>query len=224
MTNSQYLYEHVAPNDPRLLQFAEQLNPSSQPILVPVIDAPGPAGNAYWNVEAAINKVGGKMRLGWDIHLWRGCFMVATHHAVLQTAEGEFFDVTQRPPVSGSPSLTTFIADDSVSISLDKSPAVASRFLLLNESPEIAGYVRAYENLNQFEKRMSDALYEYGYRCETNRTMATGVPGAKANLINVDEAKISEIRDKIAELSWIMKDKIIKLKRYSDSINGLTRH
>lgn len=50
------------------------------------------------------------------------------------------------------PSLTTFIADDSVSISLDKSPAVASRFLLLNESPEIAGYVRAYENLNQFEK------------------------------------------------------------------------
>lgn len=70
---------------------------------------------------------------------------------------------------------------------------------------------------------MSDALYEYGYRCETNRTMATGVPGA-ANLINVDEAKVSEIRDKIAELSWIMKDKIIKLKRYSDSINGLTRH
>ncbi len=40
MTNS--IYQPITLNDPRLLQFAEQLNPGASPIYLPVIDKPGP--------------------------------------------------------------------------------------------------------------------------------------------------------------------------------------
>lgn len=222
--HSHPLYEHVPLNDSRLLQFAEQINPFSKPILVPVIDSPGPAGNSYWNVDAAIQKVGGKMQPGWDVNLWRGCFMVATHHAVLLANDGGYYDVTRRPPVAGAAGVTTFIPDDSIPIDLERTPAIASQFLVLGESPEITGYIRTYENLNLFEKKMSEVMYAHGYRCETNKSLAKGVPGPAANLVNLNEKEVMEIRDKIAELSWVMKDKIIKLKKYSDTLNGLTRH
>lgn len=222
MINNHALYEYVALNDSLLLKFAEQINPLSRPILAPVIDTPGPAGNSYWNVDAAIKKVGGKMQLGWDVSLWRGCFMVATHHAILLSDSGEFFDVTQRPSVAASPFVTTFIPDDSISISLDKTPAVTSKFLVLNESPEISSYIKSYENLNSFEKKMSEIMHAHGYRCEANKSMAKGTPELAANMVGINESEVIEIKNKITELTWVMKEKIIKLKRYSDSINRVT--
>ncbi|HFI5639823.1 TPA: hypothetical protein ACGQVP_005916 [Raoultella planticola] len=222
MTNSHSIYEHVPLNDSLLLQFAAQINPLCEPVLVPVINTPGPAGNSYWNVDAAIKKVGGKMQLGWDINLWRGCFMVATHHAILLSDGGEFFDVTQRPSLVASPFVTTFIPDDSISINLDKSPAIKSKFILLNESQEITSYIKAYEKLNLFEREMSEIMHAHGYRCEANKSMAKGTPELAANMVNIDVSQVMEIKNKISELTWVMKEQIKKLKRYSDAINRVT--
>lgn len=63
MINNHALYQPIPLNDSLLLQFTEQINPLSRPILVPVIDTPGPAGNSYWNVDAAIKKLVGKCNL-----------------------------------------------------------------------------------------------------------------------------------------------------------------
>ncbi|EPW4581426.1 hypothetical protein ACWLRC_001112 [Klebsiella pneumoniae] len=222
MINNHALYQPIPLNDSLLLQFTEQINPLSRPILVPVIDTPGPAGNSYWNVDAAIKKVGGKMQLGWDVNLWRGCFMVATHHAILLSDSGDFFDVTQRPTVVAAPFVTTFIPDDSIQISLDKNPAIASKFFILNDSPEISSYIKSYENLNAFEKKMSELMHAHGYRCEANKSMAKGIPEQTANIVSINEVNFVEIKDKIKELTWIMKEKIINLKKYSDSLNRVT--
>ncbi|MDZ2012569.1 hypothetical protein M3J48_14070 [Klebsiella quasipneumoniae] len=222
MINNHAIYTYIPLNDSQLLEFTEQINPLSSPILVPVIDTPGPAGNSYWNVDAAIKKVGGKMQLGWDVNLWRGCFIVATHHAILLSDSGEFFDVTQRPAVAAAPFVTTFIPDDSIQISLDKNPAIASKFFILNNSPEVCSYIKSYENLNTFEKKMSELMHAHGYRCETNKSMAKGVPEQAANIVSINEVNFMEIKDKIKELTWIMKEKIIKLKKYSDSLNRVT--
>ncbi|MEA4758365.1 hypothetical protein VBQ76_24730 [Klebsiella pneumoniae] len=222
MINNHALYQPIPLNDSLLLQFTEQINPLSRPILVPVIDTPGPAGNSYWNVDAAIKKVGGKMQLGWDVNLWRGCFMVATHHAILLSDSGDFFDVTQRPAVVAAPFVTTFIPDDSIQISLDKNPAIASKFFILNDSPEISSYIKSYENLNAFEKKMSELMHAHGYRCEANKSMAKGIPEQTANIVSINEVNFIEIKDKIKELTWIMKEKIIKLKKYSAPLNLVT--
>lgn len=56
MVRSGAIYKHVPVNDPQLLEFSSLLSPSQKPVLVPVIDTPGPNGNAYWNVAAAIKK------------------------------------------------------------------------------------------------------------------------------------------------------------------------
>ncbi|MDH0996412.1 hypothetical protein N5C84_18210 [Klebsiella pneumoniae] len=162
------------------------------------------------------------MQLGWDVNLWRGCFMVATHHAILLSDSGDFFDVTQRPAVVAAPFVTTFIPDDSIQISLDKNPAIASKFFILNDSPEISSYIKSYENLNAFEKKMSELMHAHGYRCEANKSMAKGIPEQTANIVSINEVNFIEIKDKIKELTWIMKEKIIKLKKYSDSLNRVT--
>lgn len=222
MTNS--IYQHIALNDPRLLQFAEQLNPVAKPIYLPVIDSPGPAGNAYWNVNAAIDQVGGKMLLGWEINYWPGCFLVATHHAALQAEDGGVYDVTQRSAAAAVPTINLFVPDDSVSIDLDKTPAVKSRFYILHSAAEITAYIKAYENLNAFEKKLSDTMYDIGYRCESNKSLATGIAGAATTFAEGSSVDIDEIKMNISELSWILKDKIKKLKQYSDALQGQPLH
>lgn len=222
MTNS--IYQHIALNDSRLLEFAKQLNPTAKPVYLPVIDTPGPAGNAYWNVNAAIGQVGGKMLLGWEINYWPGCFLVATHHAALQADDGGFFDVTQRTQAAALPTINLFVPDDSLTIDLDKTPAVKSRFYVLHSASEITDYIRAYENLNAFEKKLSDTLYDIGYRCETNKSLASGNSGSLPTFVKGSSVDLDEIKMNISELSWILKDKIKKLKQYSDALQSQPLH
>ncbi|HCR0216091.1 hypothetical protein [Klebsiella aerogenes] len=222
MTNS--IYQPITLNDPRLLQFAEQLNPGASPIYLPVIDKPGPEGNAYWNVSTAIEQVGGKMLLGWEINYWPGCFLVATHHAALQAEDGGVYDVTQRSQAAAVPTVNLFVPDDSIAIDLNKTPAVKSRFYILHSAAQITDYLRAYDNLNAFEKKLSDKLYDIGYRCETNKALASGVVGATPAFTEGSSVDIDEIKMNISELSWILKDKIKKLKQYSDALQVQPLH
>ncbi|WP_446910801.1 hypothetical protein, partial [Klebsiella pneumoniae] len=76
--------------------------------------------------------------------------------------------------------------------------------------------------LNAFEKKMSELMHAHGYRCEANKSMAKGIPEQTANIVSINEVNFIEIKDKIKELTWIMKEKIIKLKKYSDSLNRVT--
>lgn len=218
MVKSGSIYKHVPVNDPQLLEFSSLLSPSQKPVLVPVIDTPGPNGNSYWNVAAAIKKVGGKMSLGWEINRWPGCFLVATHHAVLMSADGELFDVTARSPVSDKPFATTFLPDNSITIDIDKSPSVPSRFFVLNSAAEVSSYIRTYENLNASEKALNELLYECGYRCETNKNLASGINELTPNIVSADQKRLAQINDKTVEQKWIMKDKIMKLMKYSDAL------
>ncbi len=119
MTNS--IYQPITLNDPRLLQFAEQLNPGASPIYLPVIDKPGPEGKRLLERQRG-DRTGRwkKMLLGWEINYWHGCFLVATHHAALQADDGGVYDVTQRSQAAAVPTVNLFIPDDSIAIDLDK--------------------------------------------------------------------------------------------------------
>lgn len=69
-------------------------------------------GSCYWNADNFVKKNGGTVTHGWMILLQPKAFAMAMYHAVVQTASGDFVDVTATP--FKSTGKTSFIIDESL--------------------------------------------------------------------------------------------------------------
>ncbi|HGM7194130.1 TPA: hypothetical protein ACKQE3_000179 [Serratia marcescens] len=158
-------------DNPELLAFCNSLSTTNTPQSIKVIDNPRPIGYCYWNAWAHQKENGGKVVHGWVFNEWPGYFIIAMHHAVWQSEDGELYDVSEKYDTDKIKERTTFLMDDSIEINLHKLPKVCSHFhTYSNITPVLRRIVdfiiHSYQTMNFFEQRGSEMAYHSGYRCE----------------------------------------------------------
>lgn len=158
-------------NNPELLDFCNSLSNTNKPQSIKVIDNPRPIGNCYWNAWAHQKENGGKVVYGWVFNEWQGYFIIAMHHAVWQSEDGELYDVSEKYETDNIKERTTFLKDESIEIDLQKLPKICSRFHTYSSIPPMLNriielIIHSYNMINVFEKRYSTMAYHAGYRCE----------------------------------------------------------
>ena len=99
-------------------------------------DPLGPLGACYWNVERLVREQGGTCVLGWQIEFWPSLYVEAVHHAVWQKSDGTCVDVTQKRPTDHR-LFTTFVADESVPIDLQRPVLIPNKYYRLSNAPEV---------------------------------------------------------------------------------------
>lgn len=68
------------------------------PIKVPVMPMPGfKHGHCWYNSKIHSDAVGGSVVFGWALYAEHGCRLIAQHHAVWKTPNGNLVDVTPNP-------------------------------------------------------------------------------------------------------------------------------
>ncbi|HCI7547425.1 TPA: hypothetical protein NPW46_002172 [Klebsiella pneumoniae] len=168
--------EPIDLDNKNLIEFCKKINRGAEPISVPVVKHPLPFANCYWNVESLVKEFGGRMVLGWDLSLWPRSHICAVHHAVYLDTSGTLYDVSKRMDSSPNQSSTIFLQDNYRDININKIPAITPRFFVLDNCAATNEYIQAYNLVNKFEQENSRFLYSIGFRCESNRAIATAKP------------------------------------------------
>ncbi|WP_413506700.1 hypothetical protein [Serratia proteamaculans] len=196
--NSVWPINHpITADDPLVIKFANKIRKHSVPIEISKITKPKPIGFCYWNVDAAIEKFGGKMITGWLINKWPNSHLVAVHHAVYIDPKGKILDITETAPSEIQTKTSIFIPDGSHKVDLDKLPMITSKHYVFNENPFTKSYIESYLSLNSLEKELSKVIYSVGIRSENNKAIARELPLVGASLTQEQHQAIMDVQDSI---------------------------
>jgi hypothetical protein len=125
---------------PEILAFCRQIDPSREPLLVPVRPAPVAApGNPFALLKDHASRHGGKVQYGWTISEHPGWYLGAEFHAVWVSPSGELVDIAPRP---GGAMTVLFLPDSRRTY---QGESIPDRFLALSGSPEVQADVRNAE-------------------------------------------------------------------------------
>ncbi|WP_062570602.1 hypothetical protein [Pseudoalteromonas arabiensis] len=168
-------YETIRIDHPKLRKFAPLISPKAKPIKVKMSDKLRPQGCCYWNVAEEIEAHGGVPIYGWQIMYWPKRFIEAMHHAIWKMPDGTLVDVTAKYESDPVKCHTVFIADDRITINLEKPCYVQSKHFPFKDEPAITDFISAYRNKNIAERAMAELSYKYGYRNQGQKATAKGV-------------------------------------------------
>ncbi|HEJ7869738.1 TPA: hypothetical protein SMI01_004248 [Serratia marcescens] len=174
MTNTPInpVYLHIQTSDKDLIKFCSQLNPNKKPISINCIGQQQPQGLCYWNAEAYVRKYGGSVVYGWVFSVWPKSHIEAMHHAIYKDTNGELFDVSPHLAGYDQPLQSTFLEDDSIAIDIQRIPKVPNRYYKLSNSVATNNFIRTYGNLLKIDAKMSELMYDSGYRAEGQLAIA----------------------------------------------------
>ena len=86
---------------PSILQFCRSIVTDQEPFYVPVQPLSGqPVDECFVIVPKHISTHGGKQVIGWYIGEWPKVMIEATFHAIWQTEDGRFVDITPKEGIS----------------------------------------------------------------------------------------------------------------------------
>lgn len=178
-------YEPISLKNHRIPEFLRFMRLEGPVIEVPKLNEPLPIGLCYWNVDTMIRKHGGSMVLGWEVSIWRKSHISAMHHAIWKSPTGELLDVTDTYPTTQIRTHSTFVADDSIKIDLERAPHVPGRIMPVTKNSRTLAYVETLKILHELDKKIADILFDHGYRCENQFAMAQGLASG-TNVQNLD--------------------------------------
>jgi hypothetical protein len=114
-------------------------------ILIPRA-ATATARQCYQNVKDAADKSGGKVVLGWMVHLVPDIYIELMHHAVWQRPDGALIDITAPQDGDGNRGGSiVFVPDDSIAVNFVSPVPVTSRYVRLVSDPDLDAFIKAYE-------------------------------------------------------------------------------
>jgi hypothetical protein len=150
----------------------------------------GPADMCYWNVLDHIARLGGgDLRLGWLIQWLPEVYVEATHHGVVQKADGSFLDVTPPSNRPCAPGWSTFVPDDSIVFDPRWPMLVDNRYLPLVDDQNVTRAIENYLVNNR-------SLRSYNQKWKRTRGGAwnhrTGYSGPRPNVSSADERELAE--------------------------------
>lgn len=195
-------YTPINLNDPVIAKILEDFKTKNKIIKISKVENPLPIGNCYWNVNSAVKKMGGHVIYGWDISCWAGSHITAMHHAVWDSPEQGILDITETYTSKSPRPYSTFLADDSIKIDLERPPLVPSVYYC-SSLPETNLYVSLCQALHKLQKRHADLLYNAGYRCEIQQAKAAGLEPPEYLDLNInpdDQLTLLNIGSEILEI------------------------
>lgn len=85
-----------------------------------------PSGQCYWNADAFAEESGGKVRHGWLVMGWEKIYIKLLHHAIVETPESEYIDVTD--PGCPCTDTSAFFIDETISAPRDYPAYISNRY------------------------------------------------------------------------------------------------
>jgi len=119
--------------------FCRQLDPTREPLCVPVRPAPDAAGSRFAFLRDHVARHGGKVQHGWVLSEYPGWYLEAAFHGVWVAPNGELVDIAPRTAGAGS---ILFLPDSRRTY---RGEGIPDRFLALSKSPEVQAVVRDAE-------------------------------------------------------------------------------
>lgn len=156
----------VSHTDENVIALARKVRKNSEIISVPLAQKLLPNGNCYWNAHHVAKKVGGDIVFGWILTQWPGSHITAMHHAVIRLKDGTYLDVTTPDHSEYKIEEISFIIDDSRICPILRLPAIGSIFGVTGNLKETTRFIETYSKLDKASKKLSEALYASGFRCE----------------------------------------------------------
>ncbi|MEG2419999.1 MAG: SEC-C metal-binding domain-containing protein [Oscillospiraceae bacterium] len=134
----------------QIKSFCSEILTDVQPIYIPIQPIEnGQYGECYKNVQNAINAMGGKRILGWNIWWWANILLEAEAHAIWENPNGEYVDVT--PQRDGEKQIL-FLPDASLSY---EGHLIKSVRQPLTNSPLVADFIRITSELEEIKQHSS---------------------------------------------------------------------
>ncbi|HGE8501470.1 hypothetical protein ACYZFV_01530 [Serratia ureilytica] len=168
------VYGDVIESDKDLLKFAENLCPTSKLVTIPVFTPSMPLNNCYWNVDLLVRKHGGSSVLGWRFSATKHSHILAVHHAVYHTPEGEVVDVTAQDNFAYPKGKTVFLPDDSIPIDVSTPSSIECKFHITNNNLYTRNYIDSYKRFHNLEVKFAEALKNAGYKNQNQFALAEG--------------------------------------------------
>lgn len=106
----------------------------------------GNNSNCFINVSLVVNKLGGKAVMGWAVWQWANIMIEFEAHAIWETPEGEYLDVTSHETETA----ILFLPDPSVVYS---GKVIPSKRFPLSSSPLVAEMISLQETKDYFLSR-----------------------------------------------------------------------
>ncbi|MDY7070553.1 hypothetical protein PshuTeo2_05750 [Pseudomonas hunanensis] len=176
MGNVEPKHEPLPTNSSKAPWFLDAMGSSRELQSVERIANPLQIGRCYWNVDAVVEKWGGNAIYGWDVSFWPDSHIVAMHHAIWQSPDGNLYDVTDTYSSVEKRSHSTFLPDDSIDIDLQIQPCIAARYFAFGSDKETADFIAACSQSHKLEHEISRIAHRAGYRCEVHYATARGLP------------------------------------------------
>ena len=124
---------------PAIREFCRQLDPTREPLRVPVRPAPGASGSRFAFLKEHVAGHGGKLQHGWIVSEYPGWYLEAVFHGVWVAPGGELVDLAPRAAGAGS---ILFLPDSRRTY---RGEGILDRFMALSNSPEVQAVVRDAE-------------------------------------------------------------------------------
>ena len=125
---------------PAIREFCRQIDPSREPILVPVRPARGPAsGNRFAFVKDHASRHGGGVQYGWTLSEQPGWYLEAEFHGVWVAPTGELVDIVGRADRHTG---ILFLPDSRRTY---RGESIPNRFFALSSSPDVRAIVQDAE-------------------------------------------------------------------------------
>src|SRR5438067_887985 len=125
---------------PAIREFCRQMDPTREPLLVPIRPAPGAAsGTVFARLRDHAARHGGRVQYGWTITEQPDWYLEAEFHGVWVAPTGELVDITRR--ADGGTAIL-FLPDTRQTY---RGESVPNRFLALSRSPDVQAVVQNAE-------------------------------------------------------------------------------
>lgn len=117
-----------------------------------------PGQQCYWNVEKHIALNGGRQAFGWMLVEVPSIFLMAWHHGIWQSPNGQCLDISEHPVTKTFPGTTTFAFDPVQHYDLTWPPGMPQVFAPLSNHPTVEAFIRKYEDLHSLQRAKQDEL------------------------------------------------------------------
>jgi len=125
---------------PEILAFCRQIDPTREPVWVPVRPAPWAIpGNDLSSLKGHVASSAGRPQFGWIIWEIPGWYLEAEFHGVWASPAGEMTDIMPRQDGIGT---LLFLPDSRRTF---QGESIPSRFMALSQSPEVRSSVQDAE-------------------------------------------------------------------------------
>ena len=125
---------------PAIREFCRQIDPSREPLLVPVRPARGAAsGNPFALVKDHASRHGGGVQYGWTLSEQPGWYLEAEFHGVWVAPTGELVDIAGR---ADGRTAVLFLPDSRRTY---RGESLPNRFFALSTSPDVRAMVQDAE-------------------------------------------------------------------------------